>query len=418
MNESKTDKTEKPKVKFNNGWTHELEVLTADWADKASCYRWMHDKSSQELGRSNQNMMIPVIILSTLSGAANFSLATIFPDPASSGKSIATLAIGGISIITGIISTLANFFRYAQLSEAHSTAAISWAKFSRLIVIELALHPNERNDAYTFLKMFRVELDRLIEQSPAIPEFIIKRFQKEFDTKLDVKRPDITGDIKHTTVYDNHNELLKMLAVEAALALMHKKKLMKDLVMVDIDRHINDAIDHRAYAIVQHRRTSIPSSNIYIPNPSEIKNSYVPRVTSSSSTNKVPRSFVPTTNNEITKKNLVSDLKSVFNKNKEINIVVETNNNIKEAPVPVPEVKIEATVPTVPEVKIEAPVPTVPETKLEVPVPSVPEVKTEATVPTVPETKTEDIIEKDVVINTDLQIIVDSELPNVIDNKS
>jgi hypothetical protein len=279
--------------------------------------------------------------------------------------------------------------------------AISWAKFARLITIELALHPNERTDAYTFLKMFRVELDRLIEQSPTIPEFIIKRFQKEFDTKLDVKRPDITGDIKHTTIYDNHNERLKMLAVEASLALMHKKKLMKDLVMVDIDRHINEAIDHRAYAIVPHRRTSIQSNNVYIPIPSDVKNSYLSKVNTSA--NKVPRSFVPTTNNEITKKNLVSDLKSVFNKNKEINIVVES-------PIPpVSEIKVEAPVPVVPEIKIETlVVPPVSETKTEIPVE-----------PQVSETKTEDVIEKDaVVINTDLHVIIDSELPNVIENKS
>jgi len=414
MNENKTSKiTDKPKVKFNNGWTHELEILASDWSDRCLCYRWMHDKASQSLGRSNQNMMIPVIILSTLSGAANFSLNTIFGDSSSSAKTIATLGIGSISIITGIISTLANFFRYAQLSESHSVAAVSWAKFARLIIIELALHPNERTDAYTFLKMFRVELDRLIEQSPAIPEFIIKRFQKEFDNKLDVKRPDITGDIKHTTVYDNRDQRLKLVASEAALALMHKKKLMKDLVMVDIDRHINDAIDHRAYAIVQHRRTSVPSSNIHITNTPEVKNSYVPKVSSTTTiANKVPRSFVPTTNNEITKKNLVSDLKSVFNKNKEINIVIESNNNIIEAPVAVPEVKIDTPV-AVPEVKIEAPV-AVPEVKIQAPVP---ETKTEITEPVVPETKTEDVIEKDVVINTDLQVIVDSEIPNVIENK-
>ena len=401
MNENKTSETtDKPKVKFNNGWTHELEVLAADWGDRCQCYRWMHDKASQSLGKSNQNMMIPVIILSTLSGAANFSLDTIFPDPTSSAKTIATLGIGSISIITGIISTLANFFRYAQLSESHSGAAISWAKFARLIIIELALHPNERTDAYTFLKMFRVELDRLIEQSPAIPEFIIKRFQKEFDTKLDVKRPDITGDIKHTHVYDNRDQRLKMLAVEASLALMHKKKLMKDLVMVDIDRHINDAIDHRAYAIVPHRRSSIPSSNVYIPTPSDVKNSYLSKVNA----NKVPRSFVPTNKNEnknetkdeTNKKNLVSDLKSVFNKNKETNAVVENNSNLT----------IKDFVPVIPLVS---------ETKVETPV---------LTEPSVSETKKEDVIEttnieKDAVINTDLQIIVDSsEIPNIINNKS
>jgi len=385
MNENKSsDKVDKTKMKFNNGWTHELEVLIADWADRSQCYRWMHDKSSQELGKYNQRMMIPVIILSTLSGAANFSLNTIFPDPTSTAKTYATLGIGSISIITGIISTLANFFRYAQLSEAHSTGAIAWAKFARLIIIELSLHPNERTDAFTFLKMFRVELDRLIEQSPPIPEFIVKRFQKEFDTKLDIKRPDITGDIKHTAVYDNRTERLKIVASEAALTLMHKKKLMKDLVMIDIDRHINEVIDHRAHSILQLRRSSIPLNNVYIP---EVKHSFVPKP--NTNVNKIARSFVPT-NNEPNPKNIISELKQVFNKNKEVNNVVETNTNIIKTSVPV--------IPVNPEPKIEASVPVIPE------------------VP-VPEIKTEDVVEKNIVTNTDLQVVINSEIPDTNESK-
>ena len=73
-------KVEAPKVKrFNNGWTSELENLVADWADRAQCYRWMHDKTSRVYASYNQYMMIPVIILSTLTGTANFGIASAIP---------------------------------------------------------------------------------------------------------------------------------------------------------------------------------------------------------------------------------------------------------------------------------------------------------------------------------------------------
>ena len=35
------------KKKFNNGWTREIETLMAEWADKAVCYRWMHEKTER-----------------------------------------------------------------------------------------------------------------------------------------------------------------------------------------------------------------------------------------------------------------------------------------------------------------------------------------------------------------------------------
>ena len=235
----KTDTVEDVRPKRpNNGWTKELEHLVADWSDRAQCYRWMHDKTSRAFGSYNQYMMIPVIILSTLTGTANFGMDSFFTDPAT--KKIAVLGVGGVSIVTGIISTLANFLRYAQGSEAHSGAAISWAKFSRLISIELALHPNERMEAFAFLKMFRIELDRLIEQSPPIPEETVRKFKIEFRTFTDIKRPDITGYIEHTQAYNNNSERMKQLAVEATLTLLHKKNLLKELVLNDLDSKVRD----------------------------------------------------------------------------------------------------------------------------------------------------------------------------------
>ena len=240
--ETTKDKTavEKPK-RFNNGWTPSLEALVSDWADKAQCYRWMHDKTSRVYQIYNQYMMIPVIILSTLTGTANFGLDSLFSD--ANSKRIASLGIGGVSIVTGIISTLANFLRYAQGSEAHSTSAILWAKFNRFMCIELALHPNDRMEAFAFLKMFRLELDRLIELSPPIPESIIRSFKHEFRMLADVKRPEITGAIEHTRAFDNSNERLKALAVEASMMLWHKKQLAKDLVLADLDVRVRNIVN-------------------------------------------------------------------------------------------------------------------------------------------------------------------------------
>ena len=228
-----------PKVKkFNNGWTSELEVLVGDWADRAQCYRWMHDKTSRAYSSYNQYFMIPVIVLSTLTGTANFGLDSLFTDP--NAKKLASLGIGGVSIFTGIISTVANFLRYGQGSESHLISSISWAKFSRLITIELALHPNERMEAFAFLKMFRIELDRLIEQSPTIPENVISNFKREFRMLADVKRPEVTGAIEHTRAFDNRNERLKAVAAEAALVILHKKRLIKDLVLEDLDKRVKE----------------------------------------------------------------------------------------------------------------------------------------------------------------------------------
>ena len=243
-------KSEDPQVKrFLNGWTKELEVLFADWGDRAACYRWMHEKTGRMYHTRDQSLMFPVIILSTIAGAANFAMNSISQNPAI--QNYVQLGLGGLSIATGILTTIANRLGYASASEAHRGASISWGKFNRLIVIELALHPDERMDAFAFMKMFRIELDRLIEQSPSIPELIIRRFIYEFKEFTDIKRPDITGEIEHTSVFSDTNTRLKKIAEEAAITISQKKGLLKQLVMDDLDtklrRLVREAVKNPLY---------------------------------------------------------------------------------------------------------------------------------------------------------------------------
>lgn len=227
---------EKRGRKYHNGWTKQLEVLVAEWADKASCYQWMHGKTEEKFSRANYYFTIPVIIMSTLTGTANFATNSIVSTEEQA--KFVTFGIGAISLIAGIISTVANFLRYAQGSEAHRVAAISWGKFQRFISIELSLHPNERMDAMSFLKMGRIELDRLIEQSPPIPPKIVEAFMIAFRHKKDIVRPEIAGGIEHTRIFEDRDSRLAKIAAEAAYAIQNKKGLMRQLVLEDIDKRI------------------------------------------------------------------------------------------------------------------------------------------------------------------------------------
>ncbi len=227
---------DQPRRKFHNGWTRQLEILVSEWADKAACYRWMHEKTEARYSRYNMWFTIPVIVLSTLTGTANFGVNDLLPDQ--SMQKYSSAAIGGVSIIAGIITTIANFLRYAQGSEAHKVAGVSWGKFQRFISTELALHPNERMDAMSFLKMGRVELDRLIEQSPTIPPAVIKLFEHEFRNKTDIKRPEIAGGIEHTKFFDDRDSRMAKIVTEASYLLQQKKGLMRQLIIEDFDKHI------------------------------------------------------------------------------------------------------------------------------------------------------------------------------------
>jgi len=167
-------------------WGIQEEKLLAKWADRSACYRWLHDEAEKKYSRLNMILTIPVIILSTLTGTANFGLGSTVP---SNFQTVAQLGIGGVSLFTGIISTIANYLRYAQRMEAHRGAAISWGKLYRKISVELALARSLREKCMDFVLVCRSEMDRLTEQSPTIPDDILKKFKSEF-TKAEVELTD------------------------------------------------------------------------------------------------------------------------------------------------------------------------------------------------------------------------------------
>lgn len=228
--------------KFQNGWTEEQEILLAKWADYAACYRWLHDQTEKKLSRANNRITIPVIILSTIVGTASVGLNGLVGD-IPNGQKYGQISIGIVSLFTGILTTLGNYFRYAQNSEAHKVAAVSWGKFNRLITVELAQKPDDRMDSLDFLNICRQDLDRLIEQSPQIPNDIILAFGKEFEHQDDLNKPDICNNIEHTNIYNNSKSRMKMMVAEMAMNLRHKKKLLREEVLPDLDRRIKDIID-------------------------------------------------------------------------------------------------------------------------------------------------------------------------------
>ena len=250
-----TPPNEPKEKRFLNGWTKEQERLMADWSDLAMCYRWLHDKSEKFYHNKTLWINLPVIILSTLGGTANFGIQSLFSDDTT--KKYASFAIGGISLFAGLLTTIGNYLRYAQLEESHRVASIAWGKFQRLIAVELALKPDDRIDSLDFLKICRADLDRLIEQSPPIPEESILLFDAEFGSINDLKKPDICGSLEHTRVFESSETRLKQVATEAALLLRHKRNALNELLSPQIQSTIRSQIDTRLTEALEERKKSI-----------------------------------------------------------------------------------------------------------------------------------------------------------------
>jgi len=223
----------KPDKKEIQKWTSAQEELLAEWSEKATCFRWLHSRSEKAYRFRNYSYTIPVIILSTLTGTANFAMDTFVPED---HKKIAMACVGGVNIFAGILSTLQNFLRYAELMESHRSCEVQWSKFGRNIAVELALDPLRRKPADDFLKVCRSEYDRLIEQSPPIDDSILKQFRNTFkDT--DIRKPDICNGLDRCKIFSPSEADKKADAVAgAATKMMDLKRKKRAWSPVNVNR--------------------------------------------------------------------------------------------------------------------------------------------------------------------------------------
>ena len=193
-----------PKKPIPKKWHKQQEKILKDWGEASSCYRYMHFKAYQQFKQTNMRFTLPIIVISTVTGTANFAQET-FPE---SIRSYVPLGIGAFNLVAAIMTTVLQFLKANELMEAHRVASIGYGKLARSIKLELQLPIYERTqDGMAMVSTCRAEYDRLVEQSPPPPEQAIKAFDMNFPQGKTggFARPEIS-DIEEIELFDSVKE--------------------------------------------------------------------------------------------------------------------------------------------------------------------------------------------------------------------
>jgi len=157
----------------NIAWDESIENILSEIGDESQINAFMHKKSQAYYTTQNIKYQLPIIVLSALSGTGNFISAN-FPAYAS----IIVLAVGGVSIFTSIISSVAQFLKVSQLSESHRMSYLSWEKFHSTIKFQLNKKRENRDDLKDFISLVVPEYQRLKEISADIPKHICEQVKR------------------------------------------------------------------------------------------------------------------------------------------------------------------------------------------------------------------------------------------------
>lgn len=177
-------------------WNEQLERILASEAERCLCYSVLHRLCEQRYSSLNNYIALPCIVLSTLAGTCSVGSSSLFGNgPA------ASVAIGGVSILVGILNTLGSYFSWARRSEGHKSSSVQYGKLHRFLMIELSLPRAQRMTAGDLLKTMRDQIDRLFETSPAVPPVIVAVFKDVYGENKDISRPEIANGIDPIEIY-------------------------------------------------------------------------------------------------------------------------------------------------------------------------------------------------------------------------
>lgn len=178
------------KRRIADSWNPDQERILKIWAEKASGWAWLHDKSSRYYNNLSNKIMYPSILLSTISGGVALSTYNT-PTP----SNFLTVTIGALNLLSASLASIQKFIRSAEKAETHNHMNKMFSSYYRRIVMELALQTSDRKDCLEFCRLCRDEYDNLVNDSPQIPNHIVENFKTTF--KGNEHSPEVVNGLVH-----------------------------------------------------------------------------------------------------------------------------------------------------------------------------------------------------------------------------
>jgi len=174
-------------------WTSQQEQLLVTWAEKASGYAWLHTRSINYFKHRNLYISIPASIFGYIAGAT-----TLLSNPTLAPTLKGLIGMSGI--VAGLLTNFQEMFTFKEEGEKHKISSLRFLSFFREISCELSMDPEHRAIPHDFITMKRLEFDKMLEQSPHIPQTIVDLFNAKFNS-IAFHKPDIINGIQTISPY-------------------------------------------------------------------------------------------------------------------------------------------------------------------------------------------------------------------------
>lgn len=173
---------------LTKGWNDKNERIVISIGENAASYKWMHEKSAAQYAMYNKIFGVLMIVFSTVLTAE-----TVVPND--NNNLALSIVRRVITYIITLLSVIANFLKFAKVSEQHMSSALAFSKLYHDIQQQMCMYRRDRRNATKYVADVLKEYDSLVVTGPAISTKIITEFKNAFKSS-DISLPDIADRIQ------------------------------------------------------------------------------------------------------------------------------------------------------------------------------------------------------------------------------
>ena len=178
--------TRRPRARATSSkatWNDDIEFLYASWHRRVAAAEYGHRLMSDRMRNRHLALGIPVVVLTTVVGTSVFASLQDANVPTA-----VAIAVGCLSLLAAVLSSVQTFMRYSLRSDGHRVAAIRYETLRRDMAEVLAMPRASRADPARELDSVRARLDRYAKESPLIGQRLWEDLAVKF--KLSKVPPD------------------------------------------------------------------------------------------------------------------------------------------------------------------------------------------------------------------------------------
>ena len=207
-------------------WKKEHEVILSRIADQSLCYYWLTNKSMKTYSFYNMLFTLPVILISTMSGTANFAQMQLNEEY----RNTALMVTGAFTILGGVLHTVQQYSKISEKVEKFRHVTKEWLKLHHFLKFELSRRPAERISPGKLLREVLINFEKIVSQCPEIPEKIIKEFKESHEKNSGfslISKPEICDFLESTSQYvyvQDINDRMTVGSSSSSTASSHEKQ--------------------------------------------------------------------------------------------------------------------------------------------------------------------------------------------------